>query len=71
MTESTAGEQACPSAAPREARSLVLAPEADVEVIAAAAAEGGFSVQRMTDMASLRTAIDEGAGAVVLGIRRA
>jgi hypothetical protein len=59
-------DQADRSEPPRDERIFVLAPAADAEVIAAASAEGGFSVQRVDDMASLCAAIGEGAGAVVL-----
>jgi PAS domain S-box-containing protein len=55
------------SAERREERILILAPTGtDAEVISAAAAEGGFASEHVADMASLRKAIGEGAGALVL-----
>jgi PAS domain-containing protein len=47
-------------------RILILAPETDAQVISAAATEGGFAAEIVADAASVRAAIGEGAGAVVL-----
>jgi PAS domain S-box-containing protein len=55
------------SATEREERILILASSGtDAETISAAAAEGGFTAEVLADLSSLRAAIDEGTGAIVL-----
>jgi PAS domain S-box-containing protein len=62
-----ATEEAARAAEQRAERILILAPTGtDAQVISAAATEGGFTPEIVDDMASLCTAIAEGAGAVVL-----